>query len=244
MSVLVTGAGSGLGAAIAQVLHARGHQLLLSGRREGPLTQVAAATGSPWRTADLRRPEDVQALARWADQHGPVTAAVLNAGVGWAGPLAQMPAEAVSDVIGVDLLAPVQLCRLLLPGMLERRAGHLLLVGSVAGSVGVAQEAVYSAAKAGLARFADSLRWELDGTGVLVSLLVPGVVDTAFFDHRGRAYDRAVPRPLAPGRVAATAADLLERPRPEVFAPRWLRFPARLRGFAPALFDELARRLG
>jgi short-subunit dehydrogenase len=125
--------------------------------------------------------------------------------------------------------------------MLQRRRGHILLVGSIAGRVGVADEAVYSASKAGLAAFADSLRAELAGTGVGVSLVTPGAVDTPFFERRGRAYGRRVPRLIPPERVADAVLHCVEDARAERTVPRWLAVPARLHGAAPGVYRSLAR---
>jgi len=169
---------------------------------------------------------------------------VLCAGVGWAGPLEAMPADRVDEVVGVDLVAPVHLTRLLLPALRRAPRAQLVLVSSVAGTVGVRDEAVYAAAKAGLRAFADSLRWELADSAVAVTTVVPGVVATPFFERRGSPYGRRRPRPLPPERLAAAIAGSLDHPRPEVFVPRWLRLPARLHGVAPAVTGALSRRFG
>ncbi len=100
----------------------------------------------------------------------------------------------------MNLLAPIHLARLLVPDMAKHGAGHLVFVSSIAGATGGRDEAVYAAAKAGLACFAESLSYELNGQGVGVSVVVPGVVDTPFFDRRGRPYGRTAPGP-DPGRA-------------------------------------------
>ena len=240
--MLVTGASSGVGAAVARRLGDEGADLLLAGRDPVALGCVATSTGGRAVAGDLRDLAALTRLAAEAEDAG-VQVAVLNAGVGWAGPLAEMPLSTLDDVLGIDLVAPVRLTRLLVPGLLARGGGHLVLTGSVAGRAGVPGEAVYTAAKAGLAGFADALRREL-APAVRVTLVTPGLVATPFFARRGRPYPRAFPRPVPPERVAAAVLHGVERCAHEVFVPAWLRLPARLAGGAPAVYDVLARRFG
>jgi short-subunit dehydrogenase len=217
--------------------------LVLTGRDGARLTAVAARTGSCCRACDLARPTDVEDLLGWLATAPPPDALVLNAGLGWAGATVDTPAERLIAMVAVNLQAPVRLVVQLLPGMLSRGDGRIVLVSSIAGRLPVREEAVYSATKAGLTAFADSLRWELADTGVTVSVVVPGAVDTGFFARRGRPYDRSRPRAVPPERVADAVARLLVHPVPEVFVPRWLRLPARLNGGLPGLTAALARRL-
>ncbi|MEV4298919.1 SDR family NAD(P)-dependent oxidoreductase [Microbispora rosea] len=250
--VLVTGASSGIGAATALELSARGARLVLSGRDQEALAGVAARTGGEMLPADLSDPS-----ADLAVRAGRVDVLVACAGEGWSGPLTRMSGGTAERMIAVNLTAHVQLTRLLLPGMLERGRGHLVYVASIAGVVGVREEAVYAATKAGLLAFAESLRYELptverngangndvDGSGVGVTAVVPGVVDTPFFARRGRPYTRRRPAPVAPERVARAIAVAVEHDRAEVYVPAWLRLPARLHGAAPGAFRVLARRFG
>lgn len=244
---LVTGASSGIGAAVAARFAAEGGwRLLLNGRDRERLAGVATATRGVPIPADLGDTRGCARLVRTAlDVGGTVDLLVAVAGVGWAGDFTTMPAAEIDRVLAVDLAAVVHLVRLVLPRMVLRRRGHLLLVGSIAGTVGgVRGEAVYSAAKAALGVFAESLRYELAGTGVHVSLVVPGVVKTPFFARRGAPYQRSRPRPLPPERVADAVWDAVVRRRDEVFVPRWLRIPGRLHGAAPAVYRRLAARFG
>jgi short-subunit dehydrogenase len=242
---VVTGASSGIGRAAAMLLAERGVRLALAGRDPAALAAVAERTGGQAIIADLAEPGGAERVAGQAlDRWGRVDLLLSSAGAGWAGELGEMPPGMAEHLVALNLLAPLRLTGLLLPGMLERGGGHLAYVGSIAGATGVAREAVYAATKAGLAAFADSLREETAGRGVTVSVTVPGVVDTPFFERRGSGYDRAWPAPIPPERVARAIVRAIESGRAEVFAPAWMRLPARFKGAAPSLYRRLAVRFG
>jgi short-subunit dehydrogenase len=240
-AVLVTGASSGIGRAVAAELARRDvGRLLLGGRDPDALAQVAGSTGGEPVPADLTTTEG---LAATADAARSVDLVVHAAGAGWAGDTAGMPVDRLRTLMALNLGAPVELTRRLLPSMLARGSGHLVFVASIAGAVPVPGETVYTATKGGLVAFADALRMEVGRGGVGVSVVIPGAVATPFFARRGRPYDRSWPRMRAPEEIAAAAVRAVERGTAELVTPPWLRLPARLHGGAPGLYRALARWL-
>jgi uncharacterized protein len=230
---LVTGASSGIGAAIAVRLAGLGCEVTLTGRDRRRLDELAARTGGRAVTADLATDDG---FARVAGAGADADLLVHSAGLGWAGPLADMPQQCIGELVEVNLTALLRLTGELLPGLAERR-GHLVVLSSIA-AVGVREEAVYAATKAGTRAFAASLRHE----GLRATAVLPGAVRTPFFD--GRDYPRRVPRMVTADEVAAAALRGVRRDRPEVFVPGWLTLPARIGGALPGAFHRLSRRFG
>lgn len=196
---VVTGASSGIGRAVAVRLAGAGCRLILVGRDEARLAEVARDTGGEVVVADLADSIAVAELAeRLARDGAGPDVLVNNAGIGSIGPVAAQDGADLDRLLAVNLRAPVTLTRSVLPGMLERGRGHLVFVSSIAAILGVAGESSYAAVKAGLHVFAASVHAEVGSAGVGVSTIVPGVVDTEFFVRRVRPTHAASPGPSAP----------------------------------------------
>ena len=243
---LVTGGSSGIGAATARMLAAAGARPLVTGRDRQRLARVAAQTGGVALIADLADPDGAAELAGAALRAAPggIDVLINNAGIGWAGRFCDLPAATEERLVTVNLVAPLRLTRLLTPPMTERGRGHVVFVSSIAGATGVRGEAAYAATKAGVRYFAESIRYELRGSGAGVSVVIPGVIDTPFFDRRGTPYQRRRPAPVSPERVARAIRTAVEGDRHEIYVPRWLRYPAWMHGAAPGVFGFLAGRFG
>lgn len=176
----ITGASSGIGAAFARALAARGAAVILSGRDGGALAAVAAdcpqALVLPFEATDR------DAMAAAADQAwdwtGGIDMLVNNAGISQRS-LAVDTAIAVYDrIVEVDLLAPIALTQCLLPRMVARGTGRIVMISSVAGKVGSPMRTAYSAAKFGLIGYADALRTEVAQHGLAVHVVCPGSIRT------------------------------------------------------------------
>jgi uncharacterized protein len=230
-TALLTGATSGLGPPIARRLHVEGVRVTLTGRQQDALASLSRElVGSQAIQADLTKRGDVRRLAT---QAGPVDILVANAGLPGHGLLEQTSLDGVDSVLEVNLRAPMRLARLLLPGMLERGTGQIVLMASMAGQAPSAYQAVYSATKAGLRAFGHSLRAELKGTGVGVSVVSPYFVrDAGFWAAAGH----HAPLEVSPQQVADAVAAAIREDRAEITVAPW---PARLTHRIPTAFPEL-----
>ncbi|WP_197061991.1 SDR family NAD(P)-dependent oxidoreductase [Sinomonas humi] len=263
----MTGASSGIGRAIALALSAAGCETLLTGRDGERLAEVAAETGGRTVLADLSERNGLSRVIEAATSFPVPDLLIHAAGIGRFARVAEradaaLDADAADDgaddggagdnsaidddgaLLAINYLAPVRLTRALLPAMLSRGSGRLVFVGSIAGLLGVAGESEYAASKAALGTFAASLQAELSGTGVGVTTLIPGVVDTPFFERRGVAYGRRFPRPVPADRVATALLGALEREHAQVVVPGWLRVPIALQACSPQVYARLAGRWG
>jgi short-subunit dehydrogenase len=242
--VVLTGASGGIGNAIARALHGAGASLLLSGRRADALDGLAAALGSRVETipADLANPADLEALIERA---GDVDVLVANAGLPASGWLDSFSPEEIDRALEVNLRAPIQLSRALVPKMVERGSGHLVFISSMSGKVPSMGGTVYSATKYGLRGFAAALRDELHGKGVGVTTVFPGFIsDAGMFADAGVKLPAGVAM-RSPDQVAAAVIRGIERDRGEIdVAPLFMRTSAWLAGISPSAVTAMARRLG
>jgi NAD(P)-dependent dehydrogenase (short-subunit alcohol dehydrogenase family) len=242
LRAFITGGSSGIGAATARAFAARGVQVGIAGRDIAALEQVAADTNGIFIPGDLRDPGCARRTIEAAvDALGGLDIVVSNAGMGWAGPFTSMSESDIDSLLDVNLRAAAHLTRAALPH-LRPGVGRLVFIGSIAGLVGVPGEAWYSATKAALGCFADTLRTELQPAGVGVSLVSPGVVDTAYFDRRKVPYTRQHPHMMSAQVAADAIVDAVDRGRDGVIVPPWLSFPARMKVNFPGLYRLLAAR--
>lgn len=179
---LVTGAGRGIGAAVAQRLSAEGHSVAVTARSTGELTTLAATL--PGRSlvipADLTDPAAADRILSRLEQEwdGPAEVLVLNAGAGTSAPLARTTDEDWARMLDLNLTAPFRLLRRALPGMVEQRWGRVVAVASVAAKQGDPYVSAYTASKHGLLGLVRSAAAEVATTGVTVNAVCPGFVDT------------------------------------------------------------------
>lgn len=206
---LVTGASSGIGHDIATELARRGIDLVVVARTRAALDTLAADLSRAHGVdveildSDLTSPADLERVQdRIRSTAEPVDCLVNNAGFGWHGEFVRHPQENAEKQIGLNIGALVDLTLAAVPGMVERGSGGILNVASIGGHVPGPGFAVYSATKAFVVSFTDSLRNELRGSGVHVTTLSPGLTRTGFQERAN------VALPKLPGFAWTSSADV------------------------------------
>ena len=227
--VLVTGASSGIGEAVARVLAAQGDTVALVARRRDRLDAVLAdcRVTSPdserW-VADLSVPATAAdlALTIW-DHFDGIDVVINNAGAPMRRHATQLTMEEVERTMTTNYLSPVALTLAVLPRMLSRASGTIVNVSSLGGRLGIATEAAYSGSKFALAGWSEALAMDLEGTGVRVKLILPGAIDTEIWDQPGNdapLYDgpKEPPSVIAQGIAEAIDSDAFEHYLPDMKA--------------------------
>ena len=240
--VLLTGATGGIGQAIARALQRHGAQLVLTGRRADVLTELADEVGAEVIAADLGSRDQLEALVA---QAGLVDVLVANAALPGSGMLLDLELADIDRDLDVNLRAPIVLTRLLAPAMVARGSGHISFVGSLSSLAASPTASMYSATKFGLRGFAHAARQDLHGTGVGVSVVLPGFIrDAGMFANAGARLPAGM-RTSSPEQVGAGVIRSIVRNKIEVaVAPREMHLGALLGSVAPALSGYLQRRIG
>jgi len=255
----VTGASSGIGAALAEALSARGANLVLAGRNIGALEDVAKRCGTkvltlPFEATDFDQiPALVETAWSWAAQTGDrIDGLINNAGISQRSLAVETVFDVYRKIVDVDLLAPIALTQALLPHMIEAGGGNIVGISSVAGIIGAPLRSAYSAAKHGLIGYHDSLRAETAHLGVEVLVVAPGSVRTnvsrnaldATASKRGVS-DTAIEEGMDPREAARRIVDAIAEGQRELILAEGIEAEmVRLRRESPeVLFDMMATKL-
>jgi short-subunit dehydrogenase len=244
-TVLLTGATGGLGRAIAEALASRSGRLILSSRKADELVALAESLpgdGHRVAVADLALEGSAERLV---EEAGEVDILVANAGLPATGRIDDFSLEEIERAIRVNLESPIRMAHEVLPEMRRRGLGHIVLVSSLAGKAASPRSSLYNATKFGLRGFGLGLREDQRGSGVGVSVVMPGFIrEAGMFADSG-----AKPPPgvgtSTPEAVAGGVVSAIERDRGEVHvAPRRLIALTNFAARRPELAGRIARRSG
>ena len=203
---LITGGGTGIGAAAARMLAKEGAKLSLLGRRMEPLQKVAGETGGTPIICDITERAAIEsAFAAAREANGPFDYVILNAGIGDSAPFLRTPREAWDRIIATNLTALFDGAQLALPDLLEGDGKRLIVVASVAGLKGGAYAAPYVASKHGAVGLVRSLALEFAKTNLTVNAVCPSFVDTPMVDESAERISRVTKRDVDQSREALAA---------------------------------------
>jgi NAD(P)-dependent dehydrogenase (short-subunit alcohol dehydrogenase family) len=236
--VAITGGARGIGLATARALVADGAKVAIGD------VDNAAVRGATAYPLDVTSPVSFARFITNVERDlGPLDVLVNNAGVLASGPVADQPDDVTRRIVEVNLLGVITGTKLALRSMLRRQTGHIVNVASVSGETYAGGEAAYCASKYGVVGFTDAARFELAGTGVRFTLVMPALVDTRLTAGARRL--RLLNRRVSPDDVAAAIVRVLHHPRRRVYVPASMGVAVRARRFVPAQFsDAVAGLLG
>ena len=247
--VAVTGASSGIGALAAQLLAERGAYPVLIARRSDKLEQVGARIGAQHMAIAADVADGIQverAVARIIAERGRIDAWINNAGFGVFKPLEETPRELYEQMMATNYYALVHSAKAVLPHMRRAGRGQLVTVASVAGKLGTAKATAYTASKHAALGFTASLRAELQGSGITVTSVNPGPIDTPFFDIAdpdGGYRKNLGPYMLRPERVARAMVDVIGTRKADVTLPWTAAAGVKLLQLFPNALSDAAAKL-
>jgi short-subunit dehydrogenase len=242
-SIAIPGAARGIGAAIAGALASRGARVAI-GDLDGDRAQATAANLGANAIGVALDVTDTDSFAEFLERaeqaHGPLDVLVNNAGIMWVGPFADEPEATALAQFDVNLHGTLRGMKLAIAPMRARGHGQVVNVASAASKVGPAGEATYAATKHAVFGYSAAVRAELRGSGVEISVIMPGVVETELAAGTGHGRGRR----LVPDEVAEAVVDVVERPRFEVYVPGSIGHLTRLMALLPSRAqDALTRAL-
>jgi short-subunit dehydrogenase len=247
--VLITGASSGIGALTAQLLAERGAIPVLTARSRNKMLELSSSIRSEHAVyeMDVTSEEQVnQVVSEVLKRYGKIDVLLNNAGFGEFIPFAEASLEHFQEMMDVNYMGTVRCAHAVLPSMLKTGQGHIVNVASIAGKLATAKSTGYSATKHAVLGLTSALRQELRGSGVMVSAVNPGPIDTPFFDRadpQGTYVSNVRWFMMSPDKVARAIVSVIERRMPELDLPWTASAGVRIMQLFPRLGEALFGRL-
>ena len=251
--ILITGASSGIGKATAKLFAAENYRVILAARRKEKLDEIAEGIQAEGGVAlvvptDVSQLDDLSNLVTTSiSEFGQIDVLLNNAGLGRLSWLEELdPVKDIEFQITVNLTGMIQLTHKVLPHMIERKRGHIINMGSIAGLIATPTYSVYAATKYGLRGFTESLRREVGIHGVEVTGIYPGGVATEFGNKAGIKRKTKVSTPsflrLTSEDVAKSVSQVVRKPKRAVIIPGLMRPTVWLSVIFPGLVDRIIQR--
>ncbi|MCL6458471.1 MAG: SDR family oxidoreductase [Gorillibacterium sp.] len=241
---VITGASSGIGAIMARDLSQLGAIPIMIARSEDKLRLAAQAVPGEHEliTLDVSNTEQVQTVfAQITKKYGKIDILINSAGYGIFDTVVDTPLEKLEDMMNINYMGTVRCIKAVLPQMLEQGSGHIVNIASLAGKIGSAKGGGYSATKHAVLGFTNCLRFELAGTGVNVSAINPGPIDTNFFaiaDPSGGYVKNIQWLMLRPEKVSAACMKAIIHRKAEINLPRLAGIGSKLYQIFPRALDK------
>lgn len=246
--IVITGASSGIGAATAKLFGQQRYRVVLAARRIDKLESLAneieihGGEAIPVQT-DITDLSQIESMVETAiKEFGQIDILVNNAGFGRMNWLELLdPQIDIEPQLRVNLLGVIHASRLVIPGMIQKRSGHIINIASIAGLIGTPTYSIYAASKFAVRGFTEALRREVNVFGIHVTGIYPGSVETEFSEHTGRDPHRGYKTPklirLTAEEVAQTVFKVVKRPRKKVIIPRIMIPLVWMNSIAPGIVD-------
>ncbi|WP_236635966.1 SDR family oxidoreductase [Exiguobacterium sp. SH5S13] len=240
--IVITGASSGFGAALAHSFSAAGYKLTLIARNETRLRELGTKLSADWMVTDVLTSYETL-VDDVVQKYGPIDGWINNAGVGEFDRVVDQTTDVIEETMRLNAIAPMVMSRDC--GRRMKRGGTIINVCSQAAKVPTPKSAVYAGSKAALLQFSNALRLELKPAGVHVLTVNLGPINTPFFDRADKTgrYEQSVRRiMLDPDQLAQRVVSAFEQSKREVNAPWWMDLGGKLYAMCPIWFERLAKR--
>lgn len=235
-TIFITGATSGIGRKMTELLIEQGHTVYATGRNESAIKSLQQL-GAIVVQADLRNKEDIDRVTTMLP---PLDVAILNAGLGYFANAIDLTDDEIDQMLDINVRAPIYLAKRLAPAMMERHQGHFIFVSSQAGKVATKKASVYAASKHAITGFVNGFRLEVAAYNIAVTGIYPGPIDTPFLQKADatNAYRDAIRQFLIqPEKVAIEVVKTIDKRPREVNLPRIMTVTSKLYAIAPKMVE-------